>query len=67
MNEKIKAMDENPINVTVIHGSTAILPCAVQPEYTEQYRDRYKVNVPIQYDIQSYTFIKSNLCINNVR
>ncbi|XP_076465999.1 lachesin-like [Babylonia areolata] len=41
--EKDKAMDEHPVNITVIQGSTAVLPCSVDPRYTEQHKDQYKV------------------------
>lgn len=38
-----KVLDETPINVTVTQGSTAVLPCSVDPQYTEYYKD-YKVS-----------------------
>ena len=43
--EKLAAMDENPITITVTQGSTAVLPCSVDPRYTEQHKDQYKVSV----------------------
>ncbi|KAL8560924.1 hypothetical protein ACOMHN_019908 [Nucella lapillus] len=41
--EKSKAMDEHPVNITVTQGSTAVLPCSVDPRYTEEHKDQYKV------------------------
>lgn len=38
-----KVMDDNPITITVVQGQTAILPCTVDPKYTEQHKDQYKV------------------------
>ncbi|XP_076444274.1 opioid-binding protein/cell adhesion molecule homolog [Babylonia areolata] len=41
--ERVVPMDENPITITVTQGSTAVLPCSVDPSYTEQNKDQYKV------------------------
>ncbi|KAL8603015.1 hypothetical protein ACOMHN_020007 [Nucella lapillus] len=41
--ERPVPMDENPITITVTQGSTAVLPCSVDPRYTEQNKDQYKV------------------------
>ncbi|GFR58095.1 opioid-binding protein/cell adhesion molecule [Elysia marginata] len=36
-------IDETPMTIRVITGQTASLPCSVDPRYTEQHADQYKV------------------------
>ncbi|XP_050401914.1 opioid-binding protein/cell adhesion molecule isoform X2 [Patella vulgata] len=38
-----KVLDVTPIDLNIVSGSTAILPCTVAPKYTEEYGDHYKV------------------------
>ncbi|XP_041376178.1 limbic system-associated membrane protein-like [Gigantopelta aegis] len=38
-----RVIDETPINVKVVAKTTAILPCTVDPKYTEGFNDEYKV------------------------
>lgn len=41
---KARVIDETPMVITAVSGSLAVLPCSVDPRYTEQYADQYKVN-----------------------
>ncbi|GFO37963.1 opioid-binding protein/cell adhesion molecule [Plakobranchus ocellatus] len=38
-----RVIDETPLTIHVVTGQTASLPCTVDPRYTEQYADQYKV------------------------
>ncbi|CAG5122880.1 unnamed protein product, partial [Candidula unifasciata] len=40
---KARVIDETPMVITAVAGSLAVLPCSVDPRYTEQYADQYKV------------------------
>ncbi len=47
-----RVIDETPLTVKVISGSTAILPCSVDPKYTEGYADQYSVRNVSHYQTQ---------------
>ncbi|XP_005091632.1 lachesin [Aplysia californica] len=38
-----RVIDETPMTIRVVSGTTALLPCSVDPRYAEQYADEYKV------------------------
>ncbi|RUS86753.1 hypothetical protein EGW08_005476 [Elysia chlorotica] len=41
--EDRRVIDQTPMTIRVITGQTASLPCTVDPRYTEQHADQYKV------------------------
>ncbi|KAK3764269.1 hypothetical protein RRG08_033351 [Elysia crispata] len=42
--EDRRVIDQTPMTIRVITGQTASLPCTVDPRYTEQHADQYKVS-----------------------
>ncbi|XP_067666511.1 lachesin-like isoform X1 [Haliotis asinina] len=60
-----RVIDETPLTVKVISGSTAILPCSVDPKYTEGYADQY--SVLWQNPIQTVISVKDRRVLTDMR
>ncbi|XP_046350652.1 limbic system-associated membrane protein-like [Haliotis rufescens] len=60
-----RVIDETPITVKVISGSTAILPCTVDPKYTESYGDQY--SVLWQNPIQTVISVRDRRVLTDMR